>query len=265
MTGSFQSIRVTRAERSATVALARPEARNALNDVLVSELTAAFEDLGADPDLRALVVVGDGPALCAGADIGWMRRAGGLTPAENEADARRLAGMFEAFRDVPCPTLCLAHGAALGGGVGLVAAADVAVAEAGCRLGFTEVRLGLVPSVISQVVIPAIGLQRARRWFLTGEVFDARKAAESGLVSEVVPDGEGRARVDRLREEICGCGPLAVREAKALLRRYRGAPESWPSGADLARTIARLRSSPEAREGLTAFLEKRQPSWRAGS
>jgi methylglutaconyl-CoA hydratase len=193
-----------------------------------------------------------------------MRQAGTLSEAENHASARRLSDMFEAWADLPCPTLCLAHGAALGGGTGLVAGADVAIAEAGCKLGFTEVRLGLIPSVISQVVVPAIGAHAARRYFLTGEVFDGRTAASMGLVSEVVPDGEGRARVEVLRRQLCSVAPLATREAKALLRRYRGPGEAWPTGDDLARGIARLRAGAEAREGLTAFLEKRDPSWKAG-
>jgi methylglutaconyl-CoA hydratase len=258
---AFETIRVAREKSHATVSLARPGSRNALNDVVVRELLAAFQGLAGEAALRAVVLIGDGPVLCAGADIAWMRQAGTMTAAENEADAGRLAAMFEAWRDLPCPTLCLAHGAALGGGVGLVAGADVAVAEAGCRFGFTEVRLGLIPSVISQVVVPAIGAHRARRWFLTGEVFDAETAAALGLVSEVVPDGQGLARIDALRKQIVTAAPLAVREAKALLSRYRAGP--GPDGGDLARTIARLRASQEAREGLAAFLEKRPPAWGA--
>jgi methylglutaconyl-CoA hydratase len=263
MAATFQTIRVTREGGVATVSLARPDARNAMDETMVGELVAAFEGLHGDSSLRAAVLVGDGPAFCAGADIGSMRRAGALTEAENEEDARRLARMFQLWNDLECPTLALAHGAAVGGGTGLLAATDVAIAEAGCRIGFTEVRLGLVPAVISKVVIPAIGVHQARRWFLTGELFDGRRAAEIGLVSEAVPDGEGRARLDAIRRQAACAGPLAAREAKALVRRYRGATESWPTMADLARTIARLRASPEAREGLGAFLEKREPGWKA--
>jgi methylglutaconyl-CoA hydratase len=260
----FQTIRVTRENGVATITLARADARNAMNDVMVGELLESFEDLHGDPSLRAAVLVGDGPAFCAGADVGSMRTAGGMTEAENEEDARELARMFQLWNDLECPTLALAHGAAVGGGTGLLAATDVAIAEAGCKIGFTEVRLGLVPAIISKVVVPAIGVRCARRWFLTGEIFDGRKAAEIGLVSEAVPDGEGRARLDAIRRQVTAAGPLATREAKALLRRYRGAPDSWPTMADLARTIARLRASPEAKEGLTAFLEKRDASWKAG-
>ena len=148
MAADFQTIRVEREHTFAVVALARPEARNALNAAAIAELTAVFQDLGRDARLRAVVLIGDGPAFCAGADAAWMKEAGSLSAAENEADARRLSAMFEAWPHVPCPTLCLAHGAALGGGAGFVAAADVAVAEAGCRFGFTEVRLGLIPAVI---------------------------------------------------------------------------------------------------------------------
>ena len=259
----FQTIRVTREGGIATITLARPEARNAMNDVMVGELLEIFEDLHGDASLRAAILVGDGPAFCAGADIAAMREAGSMTESENEDDARELAKMFQLWNDLECPTLALAHGAAVGGGTGLLAATDVAIAEAGCKIGFTEVRLGIVPAIISKVVIPAIGVKSARRWFLTGEMFDGRRAAEIGLVSEAVPDGEGRARIDALLRQICSVGPLAAREAKALVRRYRGPPESWPTMADLARTIARLRATPEAREGLTAFLEKRDPAWKA--
>jgi methylglutaconyl-CoA hydratase len=260
---SWQTIRVERKDACAWVTLARPDARNALDDVLVRELTGAFEDLAKDTTVRAVVLTGDGPAFCAGADISHMRKAGTMTLAENEDDALRLSRMFSAWSDMPCPTLVLGHGAALGGGTGFLAGADVAIAESGCKLGFTEVRLGLIPSVISQVVIPAIGAHRARRWFLTGEVFDARRGLEIGLVSEVVPDGEGRARIEALRGIVASAGPAAVREAKALVRRYRGAPEGWPTNVDLSRTIARLRGGAEAREGLTAFLEKRDPAWKS--
>lgn len=266
MSRIFQTIKVTRENFSAAISLARPDVRNALNDVMVRDLTAAFEDLGRDPTLRAVVLTGEGTALCAGADIGGMRQAGTMSEAENLADARRLSDMFSAWGDLPCPTLVLAHGAALGGGTGFVAGADIAVAEAGCKLGFTEVRIGLIPSVISQVVIPAIGAHVARRYFLTGEVFDGKTAAAIGLVSEVVPDGEGRARVEVLRKQLCGAvAPLAAREAKALLARYRGPRSSWPTGDDLANGIARLRAGAEAREGLGSFLEKRDPSWKAGT
>jgi methylglutaconyl-CoA hydratase len=173
--------------------------------------------------------------------------------------------MFQAWRDLPCPTLVLAHGAALGGGVGLVAAADIAVAEAGCKLGFTEVRLGLIPSVISHVVVPVMGAARARRWFLTGEIFDGARALDLDLVSEVVPDGQGRARIDRLVADVVAAAPGAAREAKMLLRRYEASRAAWPTPEELARMIARLRAGEEAREGLTAFREKRPPSWKAGS
>jgi methylglutaconyl-CoA hydratase len=260
----FQTIRVARDGGIVTITLARAEARNALDETMVGELLEAFEDLHGDASLRAAVLVGDGPAFCAGADIGGMRAAGGMTESENEEDARELARMFQLWNDLECPTLALAHGAALGGGTGLLAATDVAIAEAGCKIGFTEVRLGLVPAVISKVVVPAIGAHAARRWFLTGEMFDGRRAAEMGLVSEVVPDGEGRARLEAILRQVTSVGPLATREAKALVRRYRGTQDTWPTMADLARIIARLRASPEAREGLTAFLEKRDPAWKAG-
>ena len=265
MGAGLQTIRVEREPSWAAVVLSRPEARNALNAALIAELTSALRELARDSSLRAVVLSGDGPAFCAGADAGWMKQAGSLSAAENEADAGRLSALFEAWRDLPCPTLCLAHGAALGGGVGLVAAADIAIAEAGCRFGFTEVRLGLIPAVISQVVVPAIGAHRAARYFLTGEVFGAERAAELGLVSEVAPAGEGRSRLDRVRADVVAAAPQAVREAKALLRRYRPGAGAHPAPEELARTIARIRGGAEAKEGLTAFLEKRDPAWKGGS
>jgi methylglutaconyl-CoA hydratase len=261
MNAPTATLRVTRNGAVLTVELRRPEARNALNDVLVRELSAVFRGLAADATLRAVLVVGEGASLCAGADIAWMRTAGTLPQEENEKDALELAGMFDALRAIPCPTLCLAHGAALGGGVGLVLAADVAIAEEGCKFGFTEVRLGLIPSVISQVAVPVIGDRFARRTFLSGEVFDARAALAAGLVSEVVPAGSGRARLQALADVFAAAAPNAVRAAKALLERYRESPKG-PGAVELAKAIARLRSTPEAREGLSAFLEKREPAWR---
>ena len=145
----FQTIRVAREGGTATNTLARADARNAMNDVMVGELLEVFEDLHGDPSLRAAVLVGDGPAFCAGADIASMRDAGAMTESENEEDARELARMFQLWNDLECPTLALAHGAAVGGGTGLLAATDIAIAEAGCKIGFSEVRLGLIPAIIS--------------------------------------------------------------------------------------------------------------------
>ncbi len=257
---SASTARTERDGPVATVVLARPDVRNAFDERTIAELTAAFEALAGDASLRAVVLRGDGPAFCAGADVGWMRRAGTASLEDNESDARRLSTLFDRFAALPVPTLCLAHGAALGGGAGLVAAADIAIAEVGCRFGFTEVRLGIVPAVVSTYALAAIGARHARRYFATGEIFDAARAEAIGLVSEVVGKDQGLGRIEEIVASILAAGPSAVREAKRLAADDR---DRGPGAkAELARLIARLRATPEAREGLAAFLEKRDPSWK---
>lgn len=253
-------VRLLREGPVARVALARPEARNAFDDALIAELARTFLDLAVDTETRVVVLSGEGPTFCAGADIAWMRMAGGYSREQNEEDAGKMARMLRAIDACPKPVIALAHGAAIGGGVGLVAAADIAIAAEGTIFSLAEVKLGILPSVISPYVLRAIGSRHARDLFLTGNRFDAREAHRIGLVHEVVPAGAletaGRGRIDALLTS----GPEAVRAAKRLIEEVSGKTpeEAMPL---TIRTIAERRASAEAKEGLTAFLEKRAPAW----
>jgi methylglutaconyl-CoA hydratase len=244
----------------ARVVLARPAVRNAFDDVLISELTEAFVSLGKETETRVVVISGDGPSFCAGADISWMRKAGGYSPEENEADAGKMARMLRAIDACRKPVLALVHGAAIGGGVGLVAAADIAIAAEGTVFSLAEVKLGILPSVISPYVLRAIGPRQARDLFLTGDRFDAREAHRIGLVHAVVPAGELEAAGEKKVESLLAAGPEAVTVAKRLIEQLTGMnpDEAMPL---TVRTIAERRASAEAKEGLSAFLEKRPPSW----
>jgi methylglutaconyl-CoA hydratase len=230
------------------VTLARPERRNAFDAPLIAELTEAFSDVG---DARAVLLQGEGPSFCAGADVEWQRASIDLSYDENVEDALRLYRMLETIDECPAPVVCCVHGYALGGGSGLVAAADIAVAWPDAVFGFTEVRLGIIPAVISPFVLPKIG-EHARRYFVTGERFDARVAQRIGLVSQVAVDA-GTA-CEGIVADILRGGPIAVREAKRLVRER-------PSGIDTAHIAAARRTSAEGQEGLRAFLERRQPGW----
>lgn len=251
----------------ARLTLTRPEVRNAFDEQLIAELTAALgvirEAFRADDDAapRLLVLTGEGSAFCAGADMNWMRRSVRFSREENEADALRFATMMLSLDELPIPTIARVNGACLGGGMGLIACCDVVVASDAADFGFTEVRLGIAPAVISSFVLPKIGAAAARRWFLTGEIFKAETARAMGLVHEVAAADGLDAAVDRLIAAILGNGPRAVAAAKRLIR------ENLPLARDLAiansvRAIAALRASPEGQEGLSAFLEKRRPAWK---
>src|SRR5262245_29609948 len=231
------------------VTLAKPERRNAFDAALIADLTEAFADVG---DARAVVLEGEGPSFCAGADVEWQRASIDLTYEENVEDAMRLYRMLEAVDSCPAPVVCCVHGFALGGGSGLVACSDIAVAWPDAVFGFTEVRLGIIPAVISPFVLPRI-CAAARRYFLTGERFDAAEALRIGLVSEVAVDAGERA--ESIVREILACGPIAVREAKRLVRER-------PSGIATAHIAAERRTSDEGQDGLRAFLERRLPGWR---
>jgi len=259
-------LRVERSGARGTVArvvLARPDVRNAFNAELIAALTDTFGSLADEPPsrLRAVVLAGDGPVFCAGADIGWQRAARSLSLEDNEADAGRLHDMLLAVDRCPVPVVARVHGAALGGGMGLCAAADLVLAVAGTRFGFTETKLGILPAVIAPFVLVRIGEGQARAVIPPGERFDADRAMSMGLVHVVVPDEAALdARLDAAIAEILSAGPTAARAAKALIRDLRGRP------ADAAReqvvsVAARQRVSPEGQEGLSAFLEKRAPIW----
>jgi methylglutaconyl-CoA hydratase len=234
------------------ITLARPERRNAFDAALIAELAEAFSAVG---DARAVLLEGEGPSFCAGADVDWQRAAIDLSYEENVEDAMRLYRMLEVVDSCPAPVVCRVHGFALGGGSGLVACADVAIAWPDAVFGFTEVRLGIIPAVISPFVLPKIG-ESARRYFVTGERFDANTALHIGLVSEVSEDAGERA--ESIVEEILAGGPIAVREAKRLVRER-------PTGVETAHIAAERRTSEEGQDGLRAFLERRDPAWRAGS
>jgi methylglutaconyl-CoA hydratase len=261
-TGSEARLRLAREGPLARVVLARPEVRNAFDDVLIAELAEAFVALGKETETRVVVLSGDGPAFCAGADISWMRKAGSYSREENEADAEKMARMLRAIDACPKPVVALVHGAAIGGGVGLVATADIAIAAEGTVFSLAEVKLGILPSVISPYVLRAIGPRQARDLFLTGDRFDAREAHRIGLVHAVVPAAELEAAGAKKVESLLAAGPEAVTVAKRLIEQVTGMnpDEALPL---TVRTIAERRASAEAKEGLSAFLEKRPPSWAA--
>jgi methylglutaconyl-CoA hydratase len=229
--------------------LARPESRNAFDAALIAELSEAFVDVGT---ARAVVLRGEGPSFCAGADVEWMRASAELTLEENVADANALRRMLEAIDGCPAPVVALVHGHALGGGVGLVACSDIVVAHERTAFAFSEVKLGIVPAVISPFALRKIGESAARRWFVTGERFDAATALRLGLVHDVTDDLDGA--LERVVGELRTAGPRAARHAKRLALEH-------PDGPETARRIAERRTSDEGQEGLRAFLERRRPSW----
>jgi methylglutaconyl-CoA hydratase len=244
-------LRVERDGDVLRVTLARPEQRNAFDAALISELAEAFVDVGR---ARAVVLAGDGPSFCAGADVEWMRSSVDLGFDDNVADALALRRMLEAIDRCPAPVVARVHGHALGGGAGLVACADVAVADERTAFAFSETKLGIVPAVISPFALAKIGPSWARRYFLTGERFDAGTALRIGLVHEVSADVD--AALDRVLGELLTAGPRAVRAAKRLVL------EAPLDGPETARRIAERRASDEGQEGLRAFLDRRPPSWR---
>jgi methylglutaconyl-CoA hydratase len=237
-------LRIERDGHVLRVMLARPERRNAFDAALIAELTEAFADVG---DARAVVLAGEGQSFCAGADVDWQRSAIDLSYGENVEDALRLYRMCETIDRCSAPVIARVHGYALGGGSGLAACADMAIAAPDAVFGFSEVKLGIIPAVISPFVLPKIGAH-ARRYFLTGERFDAEAALRIGLVEEIADDLD--AAVDRVLSELLTAGTEAVREAKRLIRER-------PAGEETAQIAARLRAGEEGQEGLRAFLEGR--------
>jgi methylglutaconyl-CoA hydratase len=243
------ALRVERDDDVLRVTLSRPGSRNAFDAALIAELAEAFVDVGT---ARAVVLSGEGPSFCAGADVEWMRASVDLDREANVADATALRRMLEAIDACPAPVVAVVHGHALGGGVGLVATADVAIADPGTVFAFSEVKLGIVPAVISPFALAKIGESAARRYFVTGERFDAGTALRIGLVHDVTSDLDGA--LERVLAELRTAGPRAARHAKRLVL-------DRPDGAETARRIAERRTSDEGQEGLHAFLERRRPSW----
>ncbi len=246
----------------AVVSLNRPAVRNAFNAELIGALRAAFDALGGDPGVRAVVLSGAGPAFCGGADIGWMRASLDLSADENLRDAERMSEMFRAIDRCPKPVIGRVHGAALGGGAGLTAVCDVVIASEATVFGFTETKFGIIPAVISPFVLAKIGVSAARALFLSGARFDARHAQRIGLVHEVAPADGLDARIEALELEFATAGPDAIAAAKRLIAEV--SETSYDASKALtAQAIAAQRTTPEGQEGLRAFLEHRPPGWAA--
>ena len=253
-------LRVERDGAVLRVRLNRSEVRNAFNGELIAALRAAFAGVSAADGVRALVLSGEGPVFCAGADLSWMRGAAGWTHAQHAEDARALFDMLHALDTCSVPTVARVHGAALGGGMGLIAACDVVVAAEGTLFGFTEAKLGLLPAVISPFCVAKIGQSHARALFATAERFDAARASQIGLVHRVVPAAELDDAVQRVVTDLLSSAPTAAIAARDLVKRVTGRPAS-----EVREYVADLnadrRTSEEGREGMTAFLEKRTPHW----
>ena len=253
-------VKLVRVGAIAHVVLARPEVRNALDVASIAALQHAFEDLAADTSVRAIVLSGEGNAFCAGADIAWMRASLELDRAANLAEARALSRMYRTIDRIAKPTIAKIHGAALGGGAGLAAVCDIALAAGDAVFGFTETKLGIIPAVISPFVLAKIGHSHARALALTGERFDARRAKEIGLVHEVVNADALDAAVEHACREVASASPAAIAAAKALFAAVE--ETSYDDSLELtAHAIATQRTSAEGQEGLRAFLERRPATW----
>lgn len=253
--GEFAHIERRRDGQVEHLVLNRPEVRNALNEELIAEVTTWARRAAADPDLRAVVIAGAGPSFCAGADLAWMAKMAGYTREDNLRDARDAAAMFEAINTLPVPVIARVHGAALGGGAGLAAVADIVVADESATFGFTEVKLGLIPAIIAPYVLAKIGESAARELFLTGRRFSADRAHEIGLVHAVMAADELDRAVQQYLADILASGRDAVAAAKALLRQisYRSIGEVTSLTAE---AIATRRVSAEAQERMRSFLKK---------
>jgi len=244
------------------VILDRPERHNAFDDALIAELTDALRTIEADDGVRVVELASVGRSFSAGADLEWMRRVAGAPREANRDDAMALAALMRTLAELRKPTIARVQGAAYGGGVGLVACCDIAVATVGAKFALSEAKLGLIPAVISPYVVAAIGPRASRRYFLTGETFDAAEAWRMGLVHELAKDeADLDERIARLAAALLACGPVAQVECKALIRAVAGRPVTLELVQDTAERIAKVRSSPEGMEGVTAFLEKRRASW----
>ncbi|GAB3419873.1 enoyl-CoA hydratase/isomerase family protein [Massilia agilis] len=257
----YQTLLVTVTDKVATVTLNRPDVRNAFNETSIAELTLAFDELGHDDAVRAIVLAANGPAFCAGADLNWMKKMAGYSDAENQADAMRLASMLRTIYYCPKPVIAKVQGDCYAGGMGLVAACDIVAAAEGVNFCLSEVKLGLIPATISPYVIKAMGEQAARRYFLTAERFSALEAKHMGMAHEVVVPEQLDVAVAAIAKALVTNSPNAVREAKRLVREVSGMPIDDAMLADTAERIAAIRASGEGREGVASFLEKRKPSW----
>ena len=257
----YKTLEIERAGGVATVWMNRPEVHNAFNAELISELTAACRALGEDESARVVVLAGRGKSFSAGADLNWMKAAAAASVEENRGDARRLAGMLRALAELEKPTIARVHGAALGGGMGLASACDICVASEKASFATSEVKFGIIPSAISPYVIRAIGERQAYRYFQSAERISAARAREIGLAHEVVADEALDAKVAEIVAALLQGGPRAQAAAKDLIRGVANRPVGDAVVEDTARRIAELRATPEAKEGLEAFLAKRPAAW----
>jgi methylglutaconyl-CoA hydratase len=255
------TLNITVTHRVGLVWMTRAEVRNAFNETTIAELTDAFRTLGADPGVRAIVLAAEGPAFCAGADLEWMRRMSQYSREENLADATKLATMLRTIHECPKPVIARVHGAAFAGGVGLVAACDIAVASVTAEFCLTETKLGLIPATIAPYVMRAMGHGNARRYFLTAEKFNASEAFRIGLVQNIVAPDELDSSINELLGALMLTSAEAVTEAKRLVRDLAFRPIDDALVADTAERIAAIRQSADGREGIAAFLEKRKPRW----
>jgi methylglutaconyl-CoA hydratase len=245
----------------ARVTLDRPEVRNAFDDVLIASLTSTFKELQSNPAVRLVVLAGNGPAFCAGADLNWMKRMAGYGYEENLADAQGLATMLATLDRLEKPTIARVHGPAFAGGTGLVAACDIAVGTPEAKFCFSEAKLGLSPATISPYVTRAIGERQARRYFLTAEVFGAEEAYRIGLLTLLTPTEKLDTAIDELVKHLLAGGPQAHAKIKDLVRTVSHRPVDDALSAETAKRIAEIRVSPEGREGIASFLEKRKAAW----
>lgn len=257
----YEALEITRDGSVVTVWMNRPQRHNAFDAALITELTQVFTHLGADDDTRIVILAGRGKSYCAGADLNWMKTAGEAGFGDNLADAEKLAHMFRILAEMPKPTIARVHGAALGGGMGLAAACDICIASTQASFATSEVRLGIIPAVISPYVLRAIGARQASRYFLTAERIDAAKALQIGLVHDVVEEAALDAAIHDLTSALLCGGPQAQAAAKQLIRDVAGKMMGDALAQETAHNIAVLRMNAEAREGLSAFLDKRTPAW----
>ncbi len=257
----WQSIDINMHERVATVTLDRPDVRNAFNDATIAELALAFDELGRDEDVRAIILAANGPAFCAGGDLNWMKAMAGYSDSENYDDALKLADMLRTIYSCSKPVVAKIQGDCYAGGMGLVAACDIAVAVDAANFCLSEVKLGLIPATISPYVIKAMGENAARRYFLTAERFSAAEAHRIGFVHELVAPADLDARVAAIIKSLVTNSPNAVKEAKTLVRDMAGKVVDQELVSDSARRIAAIRASSEGRDGVASFLEKRKPLW----
>ena len=257
----YETLEIERSGGVATIWMNRPDVHNAFNAQLIADLTAACKQLDADESARVVVLAGRGKSFSAGADLNWMKAAGEASVEENLADARKLAGMLRTLSEMDTPTIARVQGAALGGGMGLASACDICVASEKAVFATSEVKFGIIPSAISPYVIRAIGERQSYRYFQSAERISAARAGEIGLAHEVTGVDELDAKVQEIVSALLAGGPRAQAAAKDLIRAVANKPVSDEVVEDTSRRIAGLRATPEAREGLSAFLEKRPASW----